>query len=706
MLQGALTIAFVTNRIEKSQTEDLWRELGDEALKVYDNVNAWKRLLWKNVGDLREDTKLAELVGAQRTIAFSSDLDGYLQTIAPRTGADFLIVRSGASRYTSIISLSDKNLPVPAERYFQNKRNHPYIDTFFLNNTLFFVGTLRITGTNGAFVDLFLIKVVDEGLCAQLSFNPRIRVLLSVDSRYSVGSLGASAFNAWLSSHPLLNSYSSIDYLEQDGKPYSAIVQQSGMSRYFITDRGESDEPFYITTFYSRSEYRQRLVSINNTVLSVSLIIALVTMIISLILANSITSPIRHLRKAMFAISAGNYQTVVDLRVSGEMGDLLGGFNDMARQLSQDHTALRKYISEIVHLKEYNDKIFNAIQEGIIVVNALFTIEKVNQAFLRYFNLDTPGVENKNIDDLSIELFDDTFHASIRSVLSGSVPLDTQVRRTSNGLTYEIKMYPLYEENAEGIDRLHCIMIIEDISRRIAYEEGIFQAEKLASISMLSAGVAHEINNPLSSILINVQNLIESSRDKAALSDLRIIEEETKRIGRIVRNLLDFSASKPVEQEGLDINALVEEVLQLIRYSIKKESRIEIETHLDRRLPHVALGSDECKQILINLIKNSLQAIGNDGTIVIRTGEAEEKGRVVLEVADTGCGMSADTQSRLFDPFFTTKGDRGNTGLGLSVVYGIVNKYHGTITVESEEGRGTTMRIELPAQGSAVTYGR
>lgn len=706
MLQGALTIAFVTNRIEKSQTEDLWRELGDEALKVYDNVNAWKRLLWKNVGDLREDTKLAELVGAQRTIAFSSDLDGYLQAIAPRTGADFLIVRSGASRYTSIISLSDKNLPVPAERYFQNKRNHPYIDTFFLNNTLFFVGTLRITGANGAFVDLFLIKVVDEGLCAQLSFNPRIRVLLSVDSRYSVGSLGASTFNAWLSSHPLLNSYSSIDYLEQDGKPYSAIVQQSGMSRYFITDRGESDEPFYITTFYSRSEYRQRLVSINNTVLSVSLIIALVTMIISLILANSITSPIRHLRKAMFAISAGNYQTVVDLRVSGEMGDLLGGFNDMARQLSQDHTALRKYISEIVHLKEYNDKIFNAIQEGIIVVNALFTIEKVNQAFLRYFNLDTPGVENKNIDDLSIELFDDTFHASIRSVLSGSVPLDTQVRRTSNGLTYEIKMYPLYEENAEGIDRLHCIMIIEDISRRIAYEEGIFQAEKLASISMLSAGVAHEINNPLSSILINVQNLIESSRDKAALSDLRIIEEETKRIGRIVRNLLDFSASKPMEQEGLDINALVEEVLQLIRYSIKKESRIEIETHLDRRLPHVALGSDECKQILINLIKNSLQAIGNDGTIVIRTGEAEEKGRVVLEVADTGCGMSADTQSRLFDPFFTTKGDRGNTGLGLSVVYGIVNKYHGTITVESEEGRGTTMRIELPAQGLAVTYGR
>jgi len=705
MLQGALTIAFVTNRIEKSQTEDLWRELSDEALKVYDNVNAWKRLLWKNVGDLREDTRLSDLVGAQRTIAFSSDLDTYLRTVAPRTGADFLIARSGASRYTSIISLSDKNLPVPAERYFQNKRNHPYIDTFFLNNTLFFVGTLRVMGINGSFIDLFLIKVVDEGLCAQLSFNPRIRVLLSVDSRYAVGSLGASTFNAWLASHPLLNSYFSIDYLEQDGKPYSAIVQQSGMSRYFITDRGETDEPFYITTFFSRSEYRQRLVSINNTVLSVSLIIALVTMIISLILANSITSPIRHLRKAMFAISGGNYQTVVDLRVSGEMGDLLRGFNDMARQLSQDHTALRTYISEIIHLKDYNDKIFNAIQEGIIVVNAVFTIEKVNQAFLRYFDLEPMGVENKNIDDLSIELFDDTFHASIRSVLSGSVPLDTQVRRTSNGLTYEIKMYPLYEENAEGIDRLHCIMIIEDISRRIAYEEGIFQAEKLASISMLSAGVAHEINNPLSSILINVQNLIESSRDESALSDLRIIEEETKRIGRIVRNLLDFSATKPMEQDGLDINALVEEVLQLIRYSIKKESRIEIETHLDPQVPKVALGSDECKQILINLIKNSLQAIGNDGTISIRTGTAEERGRVILEVADTGCGMDSETLSRLFDPFFTTKGDRGNTGLGLSVVYGIVNKYHGTITVESEKGRGTTLRILFPALGSAVSYG-
>jgi len=124
---------------------------------------------------------------------------------------------------------------------------------------------------------------------------------------------------------------------------------------------------------------------------------------------------------------------------------------------------------------------------------------------------------------------------------------------------------------------------------------------------------------------------------------------------------------------------------------------------LDPRVPKVALGSDECKQILINLIKNSLQAIGNDGTIVIRTGEAEERGRVVLEVADTGCGMDSETLSRLFDPFFTTKGDRGNTGLGLSVVYGIVNKYHGTITVESEEGQGTTMRIEMPALGVCRT---
>jgi len=153
------------------------------------------------------------------------------------------------------------------------------------------------------------------------------------------------------------------------------------------------------------------------------------------------------------------------------------------------------------------------------------------------------------------------------------------------------------------------------------------------------------------------------------------------------------------------MNAVIDEVLRLIRYSIKKESRISIETDFALELPPVAVGEDEFKQITINLINNSLQAIGEGGTITIRTAVSDDPERVELSVRDTGCGIPAAILPRIFDPFFTTKGNDGNTGLGLSVVYGIVTKYRGKVTAESEAGVGTTMRISLPARTGEGRHG-
>ncbi|GAB1484879.1 hypothetical protein MASR2M78_36970 [Treponema sp.] len=501
----------------------------------------------------------------------------------------------------------------------------------------------------------------------------------------------------------MLNSYSTIDSIAQDGVPYSAIIQQSGIARYIDSDSRMTEEDLYITTLFSRFENQQRLASINRIVITVSLVIAAFTLLISFGLARTITSPIRKLRDAMHSVKAGNFEMILEDTLKGEMGELLQGFNEMASQLAEDRLSQDKYIAEIIRLKEYDERVFNSIREGLVVVNAVFNIEKANHAFLQYFNLTIEDVTGRNIDELSIGLFDESLHVDIRAIVSGELNEEVQVRRTPSGISYEIKLYSLYEASRPKNDRIHCILIIENISRRIAYEEGIFQAEKLAGISMLSAGLAHEINNPLSAILSNVQNLLAIDRPASEMADLRIVEQETRRIARIVRNLLNFSSARSDEGEGTDMNYVVAELLELVRFSIKNESQVNIETELEGNLPRAAIGADEFKQVTLNLVKNSLQAIGKNGTILLRSRLCND--RLEFSVQDSGCGIKPDLLQRIFDPFFTTKAVDGNTGLGLSVVYGIVTKCGGSVAVESEDGRGTTIRVELPILDFKGRYG-
>ncbi len=701
-LQGVLTISLVSGSVERSQAVDAKRELQSEASTAYDNFNAWKRRLWKELLLLREDRELSSLIASQRSIGFDEALEDYLRSVALRTGADFLLVRSTVSAYTAVYPLSAEALPSPPAKAFSNRKSHPYIDTVLLDGSLYFVGTVSLGQVGGPTLDAFLVKGIDPGLCAQLTFNPRIQTIIAADSSFAVGTVDASSFFAWLGEGSLSGAYANIDGIEQGGTPYSGILQLSGTAR--VAGEEGKELPLYVVTLFSRSEYRARLSSINRILLTVSALIAAFTILISLGLSTGITAPIRRLRDAMTEVVAGRFDVAVRGPARGEMEELRRGFNEMAAHLARDREALDAYVVETVRLKEYMEKVFDSMREGLMVVNEVFAVEKANRAFLEGFGLDKDAVLGRNIDELSIDLFDASLHASVRAVVSGGLPYDFQTRRSPDGSTYELKFYALMDDPGLSSGRalrgrVHCILIIEDVSRRIAYEEGIFQAEKLAGISMLSAGVAHEINNPLSSILTNVQNLIASTeQDSPASEDLRIIEAETRRIGRIVRQLLDFSQAHREGRSSTDVNGSVTETIQLLRYSVKKESHVTVEAELGEALADAAVEPDEFKQVLINLLRNSLQATGSGGTITVRTGLSEGGEAVELVVRDTGCGIPKEARSRIFDPFFTTKGTKGNTGLGLSVVYGIVKKYGGSVSVESEEGSGTTMRVTFPAQ--------
>jgi len=239
---------------------------------------------------------------------------------------------------------------------------------------------------------------------------------------------------------------------------------------------------------------------------------------------------------------------------------------------------------------------------------------------------------------------------------------------------------------------------IEEFEKNLQKETQlqIGQSEKLASIGRLAAGIAHEISNPLTSVL-NFAHLLKQkkSNNEEDLKDLEIIIHETNRVRKIVRELLDFARQSPANMEWIDINSILLQLVQLIKR--QKEFRdIEIiENYTDRLQPFLA-DKNQFQQIFLNLLLNAAEAITQKGTINITT--TTTKDHIKITIADTGCGIKKENITKIFDPFYTTKPAGKGTGLGLSISYGIIQQYDGSIECRSKEGEGTAFTVVLPYQ--------
>jgi two-component system NtrC family sensor kinase len=226
----------------------------------------------------------------------------------------------------------------------------------------------------------------------------------------------------------------------------------------------------------------------------------------------------------------------------------------------------------------------------------------------------------------------------------------------------------------------------------------IGRAQKLASIGRLAAGVAHEINNPLTGVLTFAHLLREKGHMQAEdVEDLDLIIRETSRAADIVRGLLDFSRDRPAHKEPFEVNEAIHRTIQLLRTQ-QLFHRIDIREEYQDKLPKVEGDVNQLQQVLLNLSLNACGAMLDGGDLTIRT--SADDGRVLIEVTDTGCGIAPEDLDQIFEPFFSTKPAGQGTGLGLSVSYGIVRRHGGTIQVESEPGKGSKFTIILPALGS------
>ncbi len=231
-------------------------------------------------------------------------------------------------------------------------------------------------------------------------------------------------------------------------------------------------------------------------------------------------------------------------------------------------------------------------------------------------------------------------------------------------------------------------------TQQAQYDQLALQTEKLSALGRMAAAIAHEINNPLAGILLYSSNMIKKVPDKGPLREgLEVIINETKRCKTIIQDLLEFSRAGEPETVMTNINDIIEKALIMLANEFRLH-HIQIEKGLTEEIKELKLDVKQIQQVLVNLLLNAVQAIGEKGVITIKSDVDYHKGHVEVEIADTGCGMPEEQVSKIFEPFFSTK--RNGTGLGLSVSYGIVQRYDGRIRVSSRLGEGSRFTLEFP----------
>jgi len=281
---------------------------------------------------------------------------------------------------------------------------------------------------------------------------------------------------------------------------------------------------------------------------------------------------------------------------------------------------------------------------------------------------------------------------------SGSVPVvpDTPLlhhRRDGSAFPVSVTRAPIRDDDGKLVGE---VLGVRNLTEERRVSEQLRQHEKLAALGSLVAGVAHELNNPLTGISAFAQLLLEEALTEEQNESVRLIKREADRAGSVIRDLLLFSRKTDAQFDQVDVNSLVQLTLRLRTYTLRTEN-ITVDFDLAPDAPLVIADEQRLQQVLLNLFVNAEYAMHDteERRLTLRTRAEEEQ--VIVEIADTGAGMDTETQRHVFEPFFTTKPPGVGTGLGLSVSYGIVQAHGGGITVESTVGRGTTFRITLPS---------
>ena len=393
----------------------------------------------------------------------------------------------------------------------------------------------------------------------------------------------------------------------------------------------------------------------------------------------------------------GDYLSSEDV----ELLETLGGYLGIAIQNGRLYASLQKKVAEYERLKDFNENIVESINVGVMALDMEDRIESWNAqmevmyAFPRWQAL-TQSVQNVFPVEFVEEFYRVRQNAGINNLYKFRLQTPAGETRTVN-----VAIAPLVTRTFQVIGRL---VIMDDITERVELEGQLSQADKLSSIGLLAAGVAHEVNTPLAVISSYTQMLakqLQGDPQKSGL--LEKITRQTFRASEIVNNLLNFSRTSGTEFADVDINKVITDTLALLEHQFKT-AKIQVARELTPGISPIQGNPGRLQQVFLNLFLNAKDAMPGGGTLNVATTNGEI---VSVRVTDTGSGIAPEHIQRIYDPFFTTKtapkeGQNRGTGLGLSVTYGIIQEHAGKIRVESNPGAGTTFALDFPLSRKAV----
>ncbi len=384
----------------------------------------------------------------------------------------------------------------------------------------------------------------------------------------------------------------------------------------------------------------------------------------------------------------------------------LSNYIAMAVENARLYRSLAAKAEQYERLKEFSENIVESINVGILAADLDDRVESWNSRMEAMTGIEREAALGKTLssvlpDSLAVHLAATRGDKRVHQLYK--FPLEPAPGAQDNGhvhpepVTVNVAIAPLVTKDGQHIGRL---VIFDDVTERENLERRLVQADKLSSIGLLAAGVAHEVNTPLAVISTYAQMLakqVHGDEPKTRLLDK--IAKSTFRASEIVNSLLNFSRTSTTDFEDVDLNRIIRETTALVEHQMEKAG-VRISLELEDGLPLIRGNAGKLQQVFLNLLLNGRDAMENGGVLAVRTAAA---GTVVrAEVRDTGPGIPRELLNRIFDPFFTTKASRKGTGLGLSISYGIVEEHGGQIVADSRPGEGAVFRLDFPAARKTV----
>jgi PAS domain S-box-containing protein len=382
-------------------------------------------------------------------------------------------------------------------------------------------------------------------------------------------------------------------------------------------------------------------------------------------------------------------------RLTSEDLDLVrtvSGYAGMALENAQLYRSLEQEAFEYQNLKDFSENIIESIDVGVAVENEHGRVAGWNRALERLTGLTRDDTLGRRVSDVIP-----------RRILDRLAESQRLYKYSWNGSTVNFSSTPLIDKTGATHGAL---IIVDDITERVRLENQLIQNDKLTSIGLLAAGVAHEVNTPLA-VISNCSQILRKAigQDDPRFKLLEKITKQTFRASEIVNGLLSFSRMSPTQFAPTDIHAVIDDTLSLVEHQFTSAG-IHIERSFEAARPITLGNAGRLQQVFMNLFLNAKDAMANGGRLRVRT--RSDDSRIEIFVEDTGAGILSESLDKIYDPFFTTKTAGKGTGLGLSVSYGIVQEHGGSIGVESRVGEGTTFRLEFslspqPAERNAVS---